>query len=236
MSSPKPLPAIPTITQLSTLSVQARDHRSKLIRHFLSEFYDSTVESSREAWAGALENSLDQLSNAIAGDDWLAGIRKARATRRRRDIKGASESKLLSSNQTSSSISNNGGHRGSVSSHEKENSDPAERSTVERPAESQSERNARALEQIRALLAKPTTPTPNTMSKHVLLCLAPLGSRIALPREDSGFDIIPANIGCVFTPGVFALPELDADSPNSALYGLNEWNSEHLVACILSSA
>jgi 1-phosphatidylinositol-3-phosphate 5-kinase len=53
-----------------------------------------------------------------------------------------------------------------------------------------------------------------------VLCLAPLGSTLPVPAEDSGFALIPANTGCMFTPSVYALETAD-----SVLYGLREWDA-----------
>ncbi|KAJ7330381.1 hypothetical protein DFH08DRAFT_786154 [Mycena albidolilacea] len=79
-----------------------------------------------------------------------------------------------------------------------------------------------ALMRIRALAARPTPPTPqgHLEPKHLVLCLAPLGSTLPVPAEDSGFALIPANVGCTFTPSVYAL-----ETEDSVLYGLREWDA-----------
>jgi 1-phosphatidylinositol-3-phosphate 5-kinase len=51
--------------------------------------------------------------------------------------------------------------------------------------------------------------------------VTPLGSRVPVPAEDSGFDLIPANIGCTFVPGTFSLQ----DTENTILYGSSQWIS-----------
>ncbi|KAJ7330371.1 hypothetical protein DFH08DRAFT_1084167 [Mycena albidolilacea] len=71
-------------------------------------------------------------------------------------------------------------------------------------------------------LTRPAPPTPqgHLEPKHLVLCLAPLGSALPVPAEDSGFTLIPANVGCAFTPSVYALETAD-----SVLYGLREWDA-----------
>ncbi|KAJ8073593.1 hypothetical protein PM082_011871 [Marasmius tenuissimus] len=82
------------------------------------------------------------------------------------------------------------------------------------------------IRQLRELAAQPNPPTPLPVSKHLLLCLAPVGSRVALPEQDSGFDIIPTQIQCTFKPGVFAFP--DQVQGSVLLYGYDEWSSSLL--------
>ncbi|KAL0570221.1 hypothetical protein V5O48_011743 [Marasmius crinis-equi] len=82
------------------------------------------------------------------------------------------------------------------------------------------------IRQLRELAARPYPPTPLPASKHLLLCFAPVGSRIALPEEDSGFDIIPTQTRCMFKPNVFVFP--DEAEGNSFLYGSDEWTSSLL--------
>ncbi|KAG7092023.1 hypothetical protein E1B28_008405 [Marasmius oreades] len=79
------------------------------------------------------------------------------------------------------------------------------------------------IRQLRELAAHQLPPTPLPTSKHLLLSFAPVGSRVALPEEDAGFDIIPSQIRCSFTPGVFVFPDLDQG--NILLYGYDEWSS-----------
>ncbi|KAJ6550877.1 hypothetical protein DFH09DRAFT_1319739 [Mycena vulgaris] len=87
---------------------------------------------------------------------------------------------------------------------------------------------ADALSQMRELAGQAAPPSSTPGPTHLLLCVAPLDSRIAVvPHEDSGFHLVPQNAGCVFTPGVFAFPE-DKDAADDAgliLYGLSEWNT-----------
>ena len=73
------------------------------------------------------------------------------------------------------------------------------------------------LDKLRSLAARPAPPRDEQRIGHLVLCVAPHGSPIPLPEEDSGFDLLPANIGCVFLPGSFALQSADG----TVLYGLS---------------
>ncbi|KAJ7597066.1 hypothetical protein C8J56DRAFT_919078 [Mycena floridula] len=93
-----------------------------------------------------------------------------------------------------------------------------ERRSKERPADAEENENLsqEKAQRLRDLTSKSSIPTPLPVSKHLLLCLAPLGSRIAVPEEDSGFDLIPATIGCSFKSATFTSEE------STWLYGYHE--------------
>lgn len=75
----KPLPAIPS-PALTTLSVDARNHRARLIQHF---FQDIQIESRRDGWLHAFEVALDDLSQHFSRGDWLSSIRRGRGLKQR---------------------------------------------------------------------------------------------------------------------------------------------------------
>ena len=78
----KPLPALPS-PALTTLSVEARNHRALLIRHFLSDIPEPRIESRRDGWSYALEQALDDLSEHFNRGDWLSSIRRGRESKQR---------------------------------------------------------------------------------------------------------------------------------------------------------
>lgn len=212
MINRKPLPTIPTDRNVTTLSVEAQHHRSRLIRHILSEVQEPTIENKRESWACTFEDVLDDLSLNIARGDWLHGVKRrreaTRVVRKKRCAVGqpkqAEEGKkvVASVNHFCEAI-------------------PQETSTS-----STSHRHqdiGLTLKEMQELASKPTS---NNLLNHLLLCLAPLGSRAALPTEDSGFSLIPASIGCVFAPGIFLLPDAGSNVTSEVLYGLVEWESQ----------
>ncbi|KAK7007378.1 hypothetical protein R3P38DRAFT_3325358 [Favolaschia claudopus] len=213
MADHKPLPEIPippvvpvvaTPPNLTTLSVDAREHRARFIRHVLSE---AEVDDGEDLWKATLEDALDSLSDAVTRGRWLAGLKRGHVTRRRDEEPQRSNLFLTRTDTMSSAAS-------------------SLRSIVSSPVAFPEDPTVEALRQIRDLASQPALPNPKTESKHLLLCLAPLGSRIAVPNEDSGFDLIPANVGCVFKPSVYSLPEDDSDEPSSILYGLAEWDAD----------
>ncbi|KAF8213990.1 hypothetical protein K438DRAFT_1660635 [Mycena galopus ATCC 62051] len=205
MADHKPLPAIPAIPVVSnapnssTLSIEAREHRARFIRYILSE---AEVEDLEDSWAAALEEALDGLGDAVSRGRWLAGVKRRRKSQPRQSMLRTA---TMSSSATSSTASILSDDTGSMVAF------------PQSPA-------VEALRQIRALTTQPAPPNSKPEPKHLLLCLAPLGSRIAIPNEDSGFDLIPANIGCVFKPTLFSLPEDDSEDAFSILYGLAEWD------------
>ncbi|KAJ6535129.1 hypothetical protein B0H19DRAFT_1271776 [Mycena capillaripes] len=208
MADHKPLPAIPVVAtapNLTTLSVEARAHRGRFIRHILSE---AELDDGEGSWAAALEDALDTLSDAVARGRWLTGVKKGR-----RERAPLVERKPMARTDTMSSSAS--------SALQSVVSDASAESLVAFPQSPAVE----SLRTIRALAAQPAPPNPKPEPRHLLLCLAPLGSRIAVPSEDSGFDLVPANVGCVFKPTVFSLPEEDSDEPSSILYGLAEWDA-----------
>lgn len=224
MATQKPLPAIPTVPNLTTLVVEARNHRARFIRHFLSDIQDSWLEPNRETWACTLEDSLDRLSSSLSRGGWLAGVRRARLARTRiakKDSDSAEQEKEVDAKLEKTHPESVKSKKSAQTSSSRDSSE--EESLVSFPREESTRiaRRALALQQIRELISLPPNPKPT--EKHLLLCVAPLGSHITIPAEDSGFDIIPANIGCQFTPGVFSLPQPDSDEQDTVLYGLQEW-------------
>lgn len=75
---------------------------------------------------------------------------------------------------------------------------------------------AHTLERLSVLISQP--PTANS-PKHLLLCVAPLGSRLFSPSEDSAQ---PSNISCTFAPNLFPIADLNSGQ-GTVLYGLQEW-------------
>ena len=78
----KPLPALPS-PALTTLSVDARNHRTRLIQHFFSDIHEPRIESRRDKWLHALEEALDDLSLHFSRGDWLSSIRRGRGLKQR---------------------------------------------------------------------------------------------------------------------------------------------------------
>lgn len=197
-NSHKPLPAIPRLTNLS---VDAREHLLTFIRHTLSEDVShSFSENERDDWIRSLDGALEDLCQSFARGGWLTGIKRARNRRKaetRASVTKESKSRVEGSAEGTSESELN-----------------------EEPADT----TGSALQQIREVASKHTLPTPKPAAKHLLLCVAPLGIQMPLPSEDSGFSLVPANVGCVFSPGVYSLPESPHGIRQTFLYGFSEWD------------
>ncbi|KAG6852316.1 hypothetical protein C0991_000959 [Blastosporella zonata] len=75
----KPLPALPVS---ALLSLDARQHRSQLMRNFLSEIHDPSIASKRDEWLYVLEEALDELGKALSQGKCLEGVRRLREQQR----------------------------------------------------------------------------------------------------------------------------------------------------------
>lgn len=74
------------------------------------------------------------------------------------------------------------------------------------------------LKKLRLMLNTRSTPPPaEPPGGHLVLCLSRHQSPI--PTEGTGFNVIPANIGCIFSAGRFSLHQNESD--NTVLYGLD---------------
>ncbi|CAK5277872.1 unnamed protein product, partial [Mycena citricolor] len=243
--------APPNVT--NTLSVDARAHRGRFVRHILSDadsecdLGPGTDAATKEEWAVALEHVLDALGEAVDRGGWLTGVRlkRLRGTGRRQPSEGERrEPPRPVRSDTMSSI-------GSVMTQTPTPSTPLSGSlgsllsdlgaSVAFPVDTTDQSlhqlrdlaNAHASGTLTGSESSVSDSCDSTLSSHpmhLLLCVAPLGSDVALPSEDSGFELIPANVACVFTDAVFTVSEEAADGGDDGasgiLYGLAEWDSQ----------
>ncbi|KAF5349966.1 hypothetical protein D9756_009237 [Leucocoprinus leucothites] len=191
----KPLPALP-LTNLSTLNIEARAHRGRLVRYLLAESADASIQTRLEGWVYAIEEALDDFSRCVGHGEWLAGVR------RRREVKCRAR---LTQDKT-----NDSARAPSPSPKTQETLEDA-RSPVQKK-----------LQQLREHISHSATPSPEKSLYHLLLCLAPCGLRV----QDSSTDTGPTSIGCSFASSKFLLPpDSDMDHIETAvLYGLHEWD------------
>lgn len=218
----KPLPAIPKLAiGATTLSVGARAHRSRLIRHILSQTQEPGVESRRDGWAYVLEEVLDDLGDAIARGAWFSGVKQRRALKRARLEKKAQEEKKDAESKRKTAEKS------------KDKKDASATSTVIEAVEvvkpaAASQSPVDILKDIRSLASNRVLPeSTGSPPSYLVLCVAPHGSRPPLPAEDSGFDVVPANIGCSFSAGTYSLHVTDWDElTTTVLYGLREWEGK----------
>ncbi|KAL1743638.1 hypothetical protein HDZ31DRAFT_83264 [Schizophyllum fasciatum] len=220
MPNHKPLPALPLGTNAATLAVNSREHRAHIIRHVFAEIQDAELDGRRDEWVSSIEDALDDLSASISRGNWLAGLKKERRRRRARIDRHATVKAAQKATRPPSSMS----RRSSSVQGEGQARPPCEAvffPSTEKPQENVS----KSLEELRAMMARPLGSSPPKSRQHLLLSLAPQGSRALVPAEDMGFDLIPGNIGCIFRPHVFHLPATGSpDIDREVLYGLREYN------------
>ncbi|KDR71610.1 hypothetical protein GALMADRAFT_253980 [Galerina marginata CBS 339.88] len=191
MADHKPLPALPASYALATLSVEARNHRGRLIQRFLSDIHEPGIQNRRDDWVYVFEEVLDELSYQLSRGDWLASVKRGKRKARSQG-RSASEGKPPAVEAAA-------------------NGDEAKALPSTPP-----------LNQLQSLAARPALAES---AGHLLLCVAPHGSRLPLPTEDSGFDILPANIGCSFSSGSFVLQNVEDEFENTILYGLSGFDA-----------
>lgn len=222
MVTSKPLPAIPTLAMsATTLSVGARAHRSRLIRHILSQTQEPGVESRQDGWAYVLEEVLDDLGDAIARGEWISGVKQRRALKRARLEKKAQAEKKDAESEKKTTEKSKDKKEGSATS------TVTEAAEVVKPAAA-TQSPVDILKDIRSLASnRMLTESTGSPPSYLVLCVAPHGSRTPLPAEDSGFDVVPANIGCSFSTGTYSLHVTDSDElTTTVLYGLREWEGK----------
>lgn len=218
----KPLPIIPKPQENSyrlttTLSVESRNHARQFILRALEEenavIARNDWDSEKDSWATGLLDALDVLGEHMANGGWLAGIRRSRKA----------------------------GILRKTSVNERKNQPPTQddpEMDAESPADASNESSSQsipseqALTQLRVLLSKLTLPSPKPAAKHMLLTTGAFGTRNAIPIEDTGFDLIPSSVGCVFTPNFFLMPWSSGTSTGKdvasgvVLFGLEEWDGK----------
>lgn len=229
MSQHKPLPALPSSSALSTLSVESRNHRARLIRHFLVDIQEPGIEARRDGWACVLEEALDEMSEEMGRGDWLAAVKRGKQLKKdlgkSSSTKMSSETKPTKHIEASTKVTQDGSkHENAVDSQQNKGSGDIPTTLDEHTS---------PFHQLLGLNARPPLPPGEQRPGHLLLCLAPHGNRLPLPTEDRGFDIIPANIGCAFTPATFAVKKNEGEMDGTVLYGLGGLESESFI-CLRS--
>ena len=206
MADDKPLPLLPAGANLVTLSVEARNHRTALIGHFLKDLNEPGIESRRERWLNVFENVLDNMGRHISSADWLNSIKRGTEFKRlagprttATSVEHAPEPQRLNRAKI---VEDSGKDKGKQDTHTDVPSFP--------------------LQQLRLLVAAPPPPLKQAHISHLVLCLEPHGNHPPSLTEDQGFSIVPANVGCTFTVGNFLLPHSNRqDDAGCILVGLD---------------
>ncbi|GAW04603.1 1-phosphatidylinositol-3-phosphate 5-kinase FAB1 [Lentinula edodes] len=175
-----------------------------------SQYKHRSIE--KEEWTRVLEDALDDLASSMSQGRWLTGIKKYKALKEKQSKKKRKLDKKVDLTANSTGPRKSTGADGIFDNGSKKSEIQISSSNSER------------LERLRQIVAEPDVPSRTPKSRHLLLCLAPLGSRVALPDEDSGFNLVPSTLGCSFRNSVFVLPE-GGEEMDVILYGLHEWNT-----------
>ncbi|KAF8625461.1 hypothetical protein AX17_006862 [Amanita inopinata Kibby_2008] len=204
----KPLPDTPIHAHITSLSTEARSHRSRFIRHALSEIEDAALERRYDDWIHAMEDALDDISQCATRENWLSAFRwKREAERKQSQMSTDSDMVPLRCKKevipSSSKASN------------------ASESRIHRRVEKSD--STHVLAQLQKFVSLPSLPTPNPVVKHLVLCVAPYGTHINVPLE-GGLHYPSSHVGCVFMPGAFSFAQ-DTAAPGSVIYGLSGWDS-----------
>ncbi|KAG2002409.1 1-phosphatidylinositol-3-phosphate 5-kinase [Coprinopsis cinerea AmutBmut pab1-1] len=176
------------------LTTDARFHRGRLLKHILDDIPEQGVQSKKEQWISAFEDALDELGQAMIKGEWLSGLRLGRLA-----MDSARQSRLKSNPV------------------EQKQGEPE--ATNEQHVFPSISEDLKPLERLQQLVNNRPTTESGDLPRHLVVCVSPHGSRRPIPEEDSGFDIIPANIDCTFTEGSFTF---QPDGSN-VLVGLQEW-------------
>ncbi|PPQ69941.1 hypothetical protein CVT24_003691 [Panaeolus cyanescens] len=190
------------------LSVEGRLHRASLIRSFLADpevRKDSWLYDHRDSWAYALEDALDEFGRAMARGGWWKRIIIGRGVKAKMKLESSEETVTTSSNAGSSTVKPSA----------KESSEGTQHSRIDaKPLP------ARPHDPLKILQHLAAHSKDDNLPGHLVVCLTPHGRTTPLPFEDSGFDIIPANIGCQFSPGSYSLQ--DELKGSTVIFGLED--------------
>ena len=199
MEETKPLPDLPPHTNSATLSTDARNHRTRFIRHILSELDDPVIDRRLNDWTRVIESALDDLGQYVAREDWLVGFRRRKETARQHGQGDhlARDRPLLKGKTDAASTS---------------------RTPSESSPGSEHDEKTHVLAQMQKFSSLPDLPSPNPVINHLVLCAAPYGTHVSGVAEPAG------GLRCIFTPSLFS----DGNAPPSAtvLYGWDGWECE----------
>jgi len=234
----KPLPAVPrhsNTQSLTTLSTDALSHLSDFVRHILSDADDDYFPGgTKEAWGRALELGLVELGNSISRGDWLTGLLRARKVQKaRRDTERQdAEREKSRAKKEHEDLGKGKAKRKGIQATAQNMEEAPERNDTEGRGFLTGARSLHhadttlAHRQVQELISRPSLPAPKSTVKHLMLSVAPFGSRIAMTAEGRELGVSPYGLACVFTSGVFSLPEAGSNESdgNVVLYGLDEWD------------
>lgn len=245
--SPPPSPALKTTRK--TLTIESISHLHQFIGHALEE-ETGYRDADKDAWVTGIEAALHDLAREVDARVWLAGVRSARSAKRKREEQAAAEDRRREqerlAKEKETEARNKAKHRAPAAADStkqvKEVDYAATEAKMEMPrarkppsSSSDTNRNLRALQQLRSLANRRPTSSPDDpkRARHLLLTVAPPDA--PPPRPSSSVTAGDATAQtCTFSLGIYSLPppDLFGEDPddnneavvNSALYGFKEWD------------
>jgi 1-phosphatidylinositol-3-phosphate 5-kinase len=248
--SHKPLPAPPVHqTTRKTLTIESISHLHHFIAHALEE---ETVyrDADKDAWVSSIEGTLHGLAREVDTGVWLAGIRRARVAKRKREEQAAAEDRKREqehhAKEKETEARNKAKHRTPAVADSTKQAKEVDAVTTEskielpraragKPPSDDANRNLRALQQLRNLANTRRTSSSDDpkRARHLLLTVAL--PDVSPPHPSSSVTASDATAQkCTYSPGVYSLPppDLFGEDPddnneavvNSALYGFKEWD------------
>ncbi|KAH7102446.1 hypothetical protein BKA62DRAFT_742949 [Auriculariales sp. MPI-PUGE-AT-0066] len=208
----KPLPSLPAseraLEEVHRLTEASYGHLATTLRYALQ------AEALDQSWAELITAALNDMADSISRGRWLHGLKLVRATaaavvteRERKRRLSAREDRLKAAQEDIKT--------------------PAKPPVPDKDPVELGEHRRRARDDLIRLTSSSNVPAPIGTPKHLLLVAAPLGPIV--PAEDFDFDLVPNSRSCSFASGNFAIPALNAKSPDTAghfLYGLDNWNPD----------
>ncbi|KAA1470932.1 hypothetical protein DENSPDRAFT_798498 [Dentipellis sp. KUC8613] len=235
----KPLPSLPQRTRVDSqyklLSVESRQHLRAITEHVIAEEQFAPWHDGEQAqWAGAVEGAVDELADAVVSEGWLAGIKRAKVSRRRRRLAAVAAETIAEKEKTGADKDSGSREKGKDKGppvSEKTKSEHLHGKEDHEEKDVDDHKTSLALQQIRSLASKPSSPSPRPLTKHLLLTVAAFGEE-TLPSPRFANSVASGSAPrCAFTANEFCLPEPGpagdmATASQGILYGLREWDAD----------
>lgn len=217
--------------QLIRLTVESRAHQKQFIKCALEE---EDVDSVEE-WLIGIEFALQELTENIAREEWLPGLRSTRKAYNAKyrvddNERMDAERRKYAIKQEAKDGKVKGKAKDEHSSNTNENKD-SEAVPAAIPfsvtSTTANERMPQILDKMREAVSSTEKSLSKSSTKRMLLTLTPEGA--TLPTEDPNSDNLTSKRLCLFTPGSYSIP---SNKPSeewgpSILYGLEEWDGKH---------
>lgn len=236
---PRGLKHVQAAASWPTLSVDAQAHLHTFILYALEESKDAVPEEEAEEWAEAIEHALAELGERIALGGWLVGLRRARMRRMQERAERVSarrlstETVVLRREEGSSSLKGKGAQ--APGSHDEQGYFTLSRHNGKGAVQFPLPPEPSTRELVKTLRARlvASTPNPKPTAKHLLLTVAAPGTMPSPIEQDDAadYEFPRSQFGCIFSPGIFTVPEKDdveEDERGAILYGLDSWDRKSL--------